>query len=56
MWLARLSNRFAEGRHPVDAIRYCRRFPYDEYSGWIEPDAPEGVAPSLADLREAANE
>ncbi len=56
LWLARLSNRFAEGRHPVDAIRYCRRFPYDEYSGWIEPDAPEGVAPSLADLREAANE
>lgn len=55
-WLARLSDCFAEGRHPVDAIRYCRRFPYDEYSGWIEPDAPEGVAPSLAELREAANE
>lgn len=56
LWLIRLSRCFAERRHPVDAIRYCRSFPYDEYSGWIEPDAPEGIAPSLAELREAANE
>ncbi len=56
LWIARLSGCFAAGRPPIEAIRYCRRFPYDEYSGWIEPDAPEGIAPSLAELREAADE
>ncbi len=55
-WVIRLSECYAAGRHPVDAIRYCRRFPYDEYSGWIEPDAPEGVAPSLGELRKVAEE
>ncbi|MBF6083095.1 hypothetical protein IU485_17155 [Nocardia cyriacigeorgica] len=55
-WIARLSDSFAAGRDPVEAIRYCRRFPHDEYSGWIDPNEPELVAPSLTELREAADE
>jgi len=56
LWVARLSDRYVAGRDPVEAIRECRRYPEDEYSGRIEPDSPEGVAPSLGELRKFADE
>ncbi|NEW34875.1 hypothetical protein GV791_20265 [Nocardia cyriacigeorgica] len=56
LWVARLSDSYVAGRDPVEAIRECRRYPEDEYSGRIEPDSPEGVAPSLGELRKFADE
>ncbi|MFE3445569.1 hypothetical protein ACFXNW_21270 [Nocardia sp. NPDC059180] len=56
LWVARLSDRYAAGLHPIDAIRDCRRYPHDEYSGLIEPNLPEGIAPSLRELRTFAEE
>ncbi|WP_138453279.1 hypothetical protein [Nocardia cyriacigeorgica] len=56
LWVARLSDSYAAGRHPLAAIRDCRRHPEDVYSGRIEPNTPEGIAPSLDELREFTDE
>ncbi|WP_280471635.1 hypothetical protein [Nocardia cyriacigeorgica] len=56
LWVARLSDSYAAGRDPLEAIRDCRRHPEDEYSGRIEPNTPEGIAPSLGELRRFTDE
>ncbi|MBF6098037.1 hypothetical protein IU510_08090 [Nocardia cyriacigeorgica] len=56
LWEIRLSDSYAAGRDPLEAIRDCRRHPEDEYSGRIEPNTPEGIAPSLGELRRFTDE
>ncbi|TLG08689.1 hypothetical protein FEK35_17205 [Nocardia cyriacigeorgica] len=56
LWVARLSDSYGAGRDPLEAIRDCRRYPEDVYSGRIEPNTPEGIAPSLGELRRFTDE
>jgi hypothetical protein len=54
LWKSRLSRAYEHGLSAVDAIRSCRTEPYDEYSGIIGTEAPEGNASSLSELEEIA--
>ncbi|NEW34874.1 hypothetical protein GV791_20260 [Nocardia cyriacigeorgica] len=55
LWQLRLSDFYATGTPPLDALRQCRNYPHDFMSGVIPADAHELVAPTLDELKALAN-
>lgn len=51
LWVARLMDCYAARLSALEAIRWCRGQPYDEYSGAIPPGAQEEHLESLSSLR-----
>ncbi|MFE3445571.1 hypothetical protein ACFXNW_21280 [Nocardia sp. NPDC059180] len=55
LWRMRLSDSYAAGTAPLQAIRHFREYPHDFLSGQIAPGARELVASTLDELKSFAN-